>query len=163
MRHIIVCCLIACCTFLATPHTASAQGSFGIGLIIGEPSGVSWIYHLSDRNALDGALGFSPFDRFRIHVDYLWMSRAFRDRQMSFSYGVGLAVGLGTRYRDDRRGIFGYTVQEGALAVRFPLALSYTFPRTPLELGVEIAPLLILGPAFGVSFDGGLFFRYYPG
>ena len=47
-------------------------GTFGFGFILGEPTGLAWKYKLSRANALDGVIGFSPGNRFRIHVDYLW-------------------------------------------------------------------------------------------
>lgn len=154
--------LLACCLLALSPHVSRAQGQFGIGLIVGEPTGISWKYNLSDRNALDGALGFSPFDRMRLHVDYLWLARPFNERRLILSYGAGLAVGLGKRWVDGRRGVFGYVVQEAGLAVRIPIGLSYVIPRTPLEIGLEIAPLIILGPEAGLSADGGVILRIYP-
>jgi len=162
MRSIVIACCCACCLLTLTPLPLHAQGRFGIGLIVGEPTGISWKYHLSDGNALDGALGYSPFDRLRIHIDYLWKSRAFGDRRVEFSYGGGLAFGLGRRNPDGRPGIFGNVVQEGAIALRFAAGLSYVFPRIPLEVGLEAAPLLILGPEASWGIDGALFARYYP-
>jgi hypothetical protein len=162
MRVTVVYSLLACCLLAITPRTVHAQGSFGIGLIVGEPTGISWKYQLNDRHALDGALGFSPFDRMRLHVDYLWLNRAFNDRQFTLSYGAGLAIGFGKRWVDGRRGVLCYVVQEAALAIRIPVGLSYQIPRTPLEAGLEIAPLLILGPEAGWGFDGGLILRIYP-
>ena len=70
---------------------------------------------------------------------------------------TGLAIGFGKRWVDGRRGVFGYVVQEAALAIRIPVGLTYMIPRTPLEAGLEIAPLLILGPEAGWGFDGGTF------
>ena len=162
MRCTTFCCLLLCCLLTLAPHTTHAQGAFGIGLIVGEPTGISWKYQLSERNALDGALGFSPFDRMRLHVDYLWLARPFNERRLILSYGAGLAVGFGKRWVDGRRGVFGYVVQEAGLAVRIPVGLSYTIPRTPLEIGLEIAPLVILGPEAGLSADGGVILRIYP-
>ena len=162
MRCTSVCCLLACCLLAFIPHTTHAQGPFGIGLIVGEPTGISGKYHLSDRNAIDGALGFSPFDRMRLHVDYLWLSRPFGERRLVFSYGAGLAIGFGKRWVDGRRGVFGYVVQEAGLAVRAPVGLAYMIPRTLLEVGCEIAPLLILGPEAGLGVDGGVILRIYP-
>jgi hypothetical protein len=162
IRSRVICYVFACSLLMLTPPSARAQGPFGIGLMVGEPTGISWTYHLSERNALDGALGFSPIDRLRLHVDYLWKTRAFSDRRFTFSYGGGLALGLGRRYADGRPGIFGNVVQEGAIALRFSAGLAYEFPRMPLEVGIEAAPLLILGPVAGWGIDGAMFVRYYP-
>jgi hypothetical protein len=161
MRAAAVCCVLACCLLTITPPAVSAPGSFSIGLIVGEPTGISGKYQLSDRNAVDGALGFSPFDRLRLHVDYLWLLRPFNERRLTLSYGGGIAIGLGKRLVDGRRGVFGYVVQGVGLGLRGPVALTYVIPRTPLEAGIEIAPLLILGPEAGWGMDGGIFLRFF--
>jgi hypothetical protein len=162
MRHTAICILLLTCLITCTPDQTSAQGSFGIGLIVGEPTGLSWKYHLSDRNAIDGAFGFSPFDRLRLHADYLWTSRPFGERRLSFSYGVGGAIGLGKRIGDTKRGLLGYSVQETGFGVRGPVGVTYEIPRNPIEIGIEIAPILVFGPDLAFGFDGAVFFRFYP-
>jgi len=51
---------------------ARAQGKLGVGVILGEPTGIAWKYRLGGAEALDGAIGLSPSDRFRFHIDYRW-------------------------------------------------------------------------------------------
>jgi hypothetical protein len=152
--------MLVSCLLTITPRTMYAQESFCIGLIVGEPTGISCKYEINDRTALDGALGFSPFDRVRLHVDYLWLLRPFDDRRLTLSYGGGLAIGFGKRWVDGRRGVFGYVVREADLAIRGPVGLTYAIPRTRLEAGLEIGPLVILGPEAGLGMDGGIFFRF---
>lgn len=144
---------------------AVAQERFGFGFILGEPTGLSWKYRIDHLHALDGAIGFSPFDRFRIHVDYLWLSRPFRDPNFALHYGIGAAVGFGntteavfTRHGD------GYVVQSTSLGfgVRVPFGVDYAIPRSPVELFLEIAPLVIVTPAGGIGIDFGLGVRFYP-
>lgn len=55
--------------------TAHAQDrGFGLGIIIGEPTGVSVKGWLSDERAIDGALAWSLFGHswFSAHADYLF-------------------------------------------------------------------------------------------
>jgi hypothetical protein len=142
---------------------ARAQGNFGFGFILGEPTGLSWKYRTDRMNALDGAIGFSPFDRFRLHVDYLWHARPFRDPAFALHYGAGVAVGFGqTLYAS--RGKDGYFVRSRELgfALRVPFGIDYAIPRSPIEIFFEIAPLFILGPATGVGIDAGIGLRFYP-
>lgn len=150
---------------LATaPVALRAQGRFGFGFIVGDPTGFSWKYKMS-QNALDGAVGFSPFDRFRAHVDYLWVARPFDDANLSLTYGVGGAVGFGrTGYYLFRNGRYAfYTSDEpGDVGIRGPIGLNYMIPRSPVELTLELAPLLVLSPPAGFGFDGGLAVRFYP-
>jgi hypothetical protein len=150
------------CAFLLVGSQVRGQGSFGIGLIIGEPTGFSWKYKASSQNALDGAIGFSPADRFRAHIDYLWVARPFSDGNLTLTYGVGGVVGFGDRDVVERRGGFAYFNREVGFAARVPVGLNYMIPRSPVELGLEVAPLLILAPDGGLGIDGGFLVRFYP-
>ena len=162
MKHTVCCLLLITCLITIGSSHSHAQGSFGVGLILGEPTGISWKYKLNRRNAFDGAIGISPFDRMRLQVDYLWMSRPFNDQSFIFSYGVGMAVGFGERYVTGRRGVFGSFASDAGFAARVPLSLTYDIPRSPVELGFEIAPLIIFGPNSGFGMDGGILIRFYP-
>ena len=48
------------------------EGRLGVGIVLGEPTGIAWNYRTSHVNSVDGAVGLSPSDRFRLHADYLW-------------------------------------------------------------------------------------------
>lgn len=148
---------------VTTPAVLKAQGRFGFGFIVGDPTGFSWNYKMG-QNALDGGVGFSPFDRFRVHVDYLWVAHPFNEQHLSLTYGVGGAVGFGrTEYlvSDDRYVYFSRDVATG-VGIRGPVGLHYMIPRSPVELTLELAPILILAPDSGFGFDGGLAIRFYP-
>lgn len=141
---------------VATVQRAEAQGKFGAGFVFGEPTGIAWKYRISQLNALDGALGFSPFDRYRMHVDYLWHSTPFQEQRLVLHYGVGAAIGFG-------RGKYSYFLrdQEIGFAARVPIGLSYLIPRSPVDLFIEVAPMMIFTPNTGVGIDGGLGARFY--
>src|SRR5690349_12060164 len=68
---------------LTVADRGHAQGRFGAGFMFGEPTGISWKYRINQSNAVDGGIGFSPFDRYRIHADYLWQSTPFREPQLA--------------------------------------------------------------------------------
>ena len=57
-------------------HTSSFAQSenFGLGAIIGKPTGISGKYWLNNENAIDAALGYSFENNssINIHADYLW-------------------------------------------------------------------------------------------
>ena len=71
--------LVVFTVLLGAVPAAQAQSRFGFGFILGEPTGLSFKYRMNRDNAVDGAIGFSPWDRARIHVDYLWHARPVRD------------------------------------------------------------------------------------
>jgi hypothetical protein len=139
-------------------------GNFGFGFILGEPTGLSWKYKISRANALDGAIGFSPGDRFRIHVDYLWFAYPFHDPAFSLHYGIGAAIGFGNTWWVDRGHGNGYWAgtRELGFGLRVPVGINYGIPRSPVELFFELAPIFIFSPDMGVGIDVGIGVRFYP-
>ena len=141
-----------------------AQEKFGVGFMLGEPTGLAWKYRISQANAVDGAIGFSPFDQYRIHVDYLWQSYPFHDLNASVYYGVGGAVGFGhTSYfvYTNNGGRYFLGESDMGFAARVPVGLAYNVPRSPVNLFAEVAPLLILGPSSGLGMDAGVGIRFF--
>lgn len=153
------------CLLLCAGHLQGQTGGrFGIGIMLGDPSGLSWKYHLSARTALAGVAGFSPFDRFRLHVDHLWVARPFDEPALTLWYGVGGVLGFGHARVFVRNGKNSYVTRSVStgFGVRMAGALTYAIPRSPVEAGVELAPVLIIGPDPGAGLDAGLFVRFYP-
>ena len=144
--------------------SARTQGKFGVGVILGEPTGVAWKYRISGENAVDGAIGLSPADRVRFHVDYLWQKHSFQAEGLLLHYGAGVAFGTGgSRYLALSRGDTYVLHQEDlGFALRGVVGLTYEIPRSPFDAFLEIAPLLILSPASGMVIDAGLGVRIYP-
>lgn len=142
-----------------------SQGRFGFGFIIGEPTGFSWKHRIDAANAIDGAIGFSPYDRFRLHVDYLWIAYPAQDQNFTLHYGVGAAMGFGwTEYISaKRRGeVFLVRKNDLGLGVRGVFGVNYLIPRSPVELFLELGPLLIFTPDGGSGIDAGIGMRFYP-
>lgn len=157
-RIVVVFALIA-----LSSATGASQNKFGAGFIFGEPTGVSWKYRMNSSRAVDGAIGFSPYDRFRVHVDYLWQSHPFTEQRLSVHYGVGAAAGFGrTDYvlvSDGGRYIF--REREIGFGMRGVMGLTYLIPDSPLDMFFEVAPLMILTPDAGMGVDAGLGARVY--
>ena len=159
--------LFLACQVLAglfAPAGARAQGRLGVGIVVGEPTGIAFKYRLNGVNAIDGAIGFSPFDRFRLNIGYLWHSHPFETRDLALHYGLGGAFGFGrTDYIAVRNGN-AYVLRRGDLGfgVRIAGGLTYTIPRSPLDAFFEIAPLFIFAPGSGIGLDVGIGVRIYP-
>lgn len=140
---------IAAVVFLGAA-AAEAQ-DFGLGLVLGEPTGVSWKWWQSSRGALAGALAWSlDDDRLHINVDYLvhqFGDIRVREGRMAWYYGIGGRLNL--RHNRNRFG------------VRVPLGLDYTFERAPIDIFLEIAPTLELVPETDVDFDAVIGARYF--
>lgn len=141
-----------------------SQGRVGFGIIVGEPTGVAFKYRMNSVNAVDGALGFSPFDRFRLHADYLWHTYPFEEDRLAVHYGFGAAIGFGrTDYIAVNPGN-GYVLRSRELGfgVRGVLGLTYAIPRSIVDLFLEVAPVLVVTPDAGMGIDAGIGARVYP-
>jgi hypothetical protein len=139
---------------LASAQTGRAGGNTGIGIIFGEPTGVSFKFWTGRTIAIDAAAAWSFVNggAFQVHGDLLFHSfdlfRVEKGR-MALYYGFGGRLKTKTSTEDAR------------LSFRVPLGISYEFERAPVELFMEIAPMLNLAPKTEGDIGGGIGFRYY--
>ena len=130
---------------------------FGAGIILGEPTGISLKYWLTDMLAIDGAAGASynnDHDNdadFYLHGDLLWhdfdLLKVPRGR-LPVYFGVGALA----RFRDD---------EDNQVGVRIPVGLSYMFDNLPLDVFVEIGPAIDLAPDVRGEVTGGIGVRFW--
>ena len=136
----------------ALPQAAGAQSSgFGLGLILGEPTGFSFKGWIDQKSAIDAALAWSFVHEttFHVHVDYLWHTDALTKRaDMPFYYGIGGRIKTGG-------------AGDVRIGVRVVGGLAYYIPDTPLDVFVEIAPILDISPSTDFQINGGLGARYF--
>jgi hypothetical protein len=152
MRKII---LLAALFVVLSAVSTKAQSKFGLGLIIGEPTGVSGKYFLDKKSAIDGAFAWSfvNYGALNIHGDYLYHF------DNVFTPEVPVYVGIGGRVKfassdanksDDTR--FG---------LRVPVGLAWMPPKTPIDLFVEIIPIMDIAPSTEFTLAAAAGIRYY--
>lgn len=138
---------------------------FGIGIIVGEPTGLSAKKWISDTTAIDAAAAwsFADFNSFQLHADYLLhnydlIKTTELPGQLSVYYGIGGRIKL--KGSNDGNGN-GNNDEDARWGVRVPLGLSYTVRENPVEFFAEVVPLLDVAPEakFGVGVGVGA--RYY--
>lgn len=127
------------------------KNDFGLGIILGSPTGFSTKLWLSRSSAFDGALAwsFSGKGRFQIHGDYLWHNFKLikvEDGSLPLYYGLGFRVN------------FGDEVEAG---VRFPIGLEYIFPRAPFDVFIEVVPILRVIDKTDFEIDGAIGARFF--
>lgn len=142
--------LISSIIFVLLGGSAAAVDNFGLGAVVGEPTGITGKMFLSDSSAIDATLSWSFVkDKLYVHSDYLHhISGVFGPDvpELLVYTGIGGMIEL----KDNPE-----------IGVRIPLGLSYTIPDTPLELFFEVAPVVLLAPETTVDLTGGLGARYY--
>jgi hypothetical protein len=132
--------------------TLLAKGrDFGLGVIIGEPTGISFKYWNDAASAIDGAVAWSFGDEsaFHLHADYLL--HAFEVIKVSQG-ALPLYYGIGVRLKLQKKDNMG---------IRIPFGIAYHFKNAPLDVFFEIVPVLELIPSTELSFNGAFGLRYY--
>lgn len=163
--------LVTLLVTLLCPSAASAQpnpGSFGFGIILGEPTGASLKGSLSGSTSWDAAIGKSWFGGLHLHADYLWNINAFSSSRVGMYFGVGGVLGFGTGdgffiKGNDKVGAGGNS-EEGsvALGARVVGGINAVPFAAPLEFFLELAPIIGIVPGVGVGTGFSLGLRFYP-
>jgi hypothetical protein len=136
---------------------------FGIGVILGEPTGLSAKLWTSSVNAFDFGLGFSvggdrisyngsynDGSRVHFHMDYLWhaFNAISAAEKFPLYYGIGARLNSGGGY-------------DGSFGIRGVFGIAW-FPRsTPIDIFFELVPVLQLTNSVGFGVDAGLGVRYF--
>jgi hypothetical protein len=133
---------------------AGAQDSgFGLGIIVGEPTGISVKQWTDSRTAVDAAIAWS-FEKeaaLHLHGDLLYHSFTPPkiDRgKLTWYYGIGGRV----KFEDDSK-----------VGVRVPLGMDYFFGTAPLDFFFELVPILDLAPSTDFGMNAAIGIRYFFG
>jgi hypothetical protein len=173
IRHsLLAWCLGGACALaaLAPPAHASEVGQtkrFGLGLILGQPTGISVKYYFTPKHALTGGVGVGWWagQNFHVHVDYGYHFSLARTADFDLALWVGGGVKFFIYYynyhpywdphwQDHDYGRFG-------LGLRVPVGLGFHLNRVPLDIFLEIAPGIAFLPWIDGFADGGVGVRYY--
>ncbi|MDO9575313.1 MAG: kelch repeat-containing protein [bacterium] len=123
----------------------------GMGLIIGEPTGLSAKLWITENSALDGAIAWSFVNGgcLDLHADYLlhrYNILKIRKGELPLYYGIGARVNFRDKTTVGLRGVVG---------------LEYIFDTIPIDLFLEFAPILNLIPDRNFRFNAAIGIRYF--
>ena len=139
--------------FLFLVNTATAQNELGVGVILGEPSGISLKQWVSRTTAIDAgfAWSFANDTAIQIHADYLY-HRVYLFETDDFEGRIPVYYGIGART------VLG---DDSTVGIRFPVGLGRTFSDYPLELFLEVVPILDIAPNSNFAINAAIGARYY--
>jgi hypothetical protein len=137
------------------------RGLFGLGVVVGEPTGFSAKYWTRSDRALDFALGASFYSDFRFHGTYLYHIDAFNYQRVPLHYGIGISL----TGKGERTVVLGRNTvtrrNELGLGPRGSLGISYILPSAPFDMFIELgATLFVIRPA-GLELDLLVGTRFY--
>lgn len=128
------------------------ESTFGAGVVLGEPTGISLKLWTSTSTAIVGgvAWSFSGKSSLHLHSDYIWHNFSLvevEEGTLGFYYGIGARVLLSDN--------------KSRLGARVPVGVNYIFSNVPLEIFAEIVPIFDLIPDTKFNGNGGLGIRYF--
>lgn len=129
------------------------HGNFGIGIILGEPTGLSAKMWTTKNTAFDigVAWSWSGDGHFHIHGDYLFHNFDLFDVSKG-TLPVYIGIGARMLFRDNA---------DDRIGVRIPVGIEYYFDGMPIAVFGEIVPILDLAPSTDFDINGGLGVRFY--
>ena len=150
-----------------------ANKKFGLGLELGEPSGLTGKLFLSPSGALDFGVGYIyghyyAGDGFHLYADYLWHPFVLTSAE---PFELPFYIGVGGRFWDFDYGCnkFGDNCAFGgsAFGVRVPIGIAFDFNNVPLDIFIQLVPTLDFyrnyrneSLHFGVDFSVGVRFWF---
>ncbi|MBT8495054.1 MAG: hypothetical protein KJO07_18555 [Deltaproteobacteria bacterium] len=140
-------------TALMSAAAPRARADFGLGLVLGEPTGLSAQYTFGERNALNFALGFEIIDEgdndLYFHIDYIFM---IADLVNTGAFDLPFYVGVGG-FLIDRN--------DATIGARMPFGVEMQFKSAPINIFAEIGLSLAIIDDVDLDVFGALGFRYY--
>jgi hypothetical protein len=130
----------------------AGENELGLGVMIGNPTGLNGKYWLKDNTAVDGGFAFSlgKKTRLSIHSDYLLHKNGaffFND-----VHPLDLYFGIGGRMEFD---------EDIEVGVRVPVGLAHRFTEQPADMFAEIAPIVDFIGRTGLEIHIAVGARYY--
>ena len=133
---------------VATAGLFAQNSGLGVGIILGEPTGLSAKLWTGKTTAFDAAAAWSFGDEgaLHLHADMLFHNFGLINETLPVYYGIGARIKLA----DDPN-----------IGLRVPVGIAYQFAKAPFDVFLEIVPLLDLVPATDFGLNAAIGVRYY--
>jgi len=144
-----------------TAWTGSRGRNLGLGLMLGEPAGLTATFEIQPNEELRPLLAYSFSKLFYFSLAYdfrfpkaQWLPNALSN-WVPYAGISGLFIFSSSSDKGEKRGPFDSGDTFG-VALQVPLGMQYRLRGSPLEFGVELAPGLGVAPGTYFRFQGGL-------
>ncbi len=149
---------------LFTGMVSAADSNFGLGIVLGDPSGISARFATGSANSINVIVGYDANHDYAWHRneccrdggmlyvggDYLWYNynliRVSQGR-LPLYYGPGINATIANDY--------------SSIGVRGVVGLEYQFANAPFDVFLEIGPGINVIPNTWVNISGGLGARFF--
>ncbi len=137
---------------------------FGIGVIVGEPTGLSIKKWINETQAIDAGLGwsFSENNSFHIHADFLvQITDLLQAPEAKGELPLYVGIGGRIKMKEDNNGNNGRNDHDDLVGVRAPVGICYLFEDAPVEVFGEIVPILDIVPDTHFDLNAAIGARVY--
>lgn len=144
--------LIFCLLLIMTSSLMASSNKLGVGVMIGNPTGLNGKYWLEDNKAVDAGLAYSlgKHSDFSLHSDYLLHKDAAL--YINDTHPLDLYYGIGGRmeFADDLE-----------IGVRVPVGVSHKMEEQQADIFGEVAPIVDIIGKTGFELHLAVGARYY--
>lgn len=151
MKKYFLIAILSSVIFLSNLNYAQDKG-FGLGVVLGNPSGISAKYWVSNRAALDFGLGYSftsDNSLFDFFTDYVIHNTELIQNEENFVVYYGPGARLHIHKSQSRLGVRGV------------LGILWLPANSDIDIFLEVAPILDVIPETKFDFDGGIGLRFF--
>ena len=135
------------------------KGAFGVGIVLGEPTGLCAKLYLDDDTAIQGALGFNFYDTgIQVNAEYVLHPWIVQERD---AFVLPFYIGPGVRFIQYDGGRDGD--EHYAVGIRGVVGMLFDFKEVPLDVFLEVAGVLEydFDEGAGAALNLGAGVRYY--
>lgn len=154
MHKIAILFLVSCLLTL----NATARET-GIGIILGEPTGLTGKHWLDKNTAIAGAAAWSlsKNESLHLHADYLRHNfQLIKGKNIKGQLPVHYGLGVSSKLKEDKNNDTDIVV-----GLRLPVGLTWLVPREPVDVFVELVPEMELLPDTHFNIGLAIGARYY--
>ena len=132
-------------------QTLAQDEGFGLGVLLGEPTGINFKAWTGYKTAVVGtaAWSFGHQNSFQANIDYIFHDFdliKLEDEHLPVYYGIGVRI---------------KTTTDVLMGIRIPLGINYMFKKAPLDIFVELVPVFDVAPKTELYLNGGIGIRYF--
>ncbi|KAF0149737.1 MAG: hypothetical protein FD143_2718 [Ignavibacteria bacterium] len=127
----------------------SQEEGYGFGIMLGEPTGLSAKYWLDGKKALNFGLAYSfvtNANALAVHCDYVFHNNNLVTLPVYYGFGARIRAGGNDNSFLGARGVVG---------------VLYQFPKEPVDVFAEVAPVFNLFPKTTLHIDIAIGTRYF--
>jgi hypothetical protein len=126
-------------------HAFEANKTFGVGIELGEPTGLTGKYFFSDKAAIDFGLGWIYGHYYygngaHLYADFLYHPISLVSTD---AFELPLFIGVGFRFWDFDycyRDLCGY--HDSAFGIRIPFGIAFDFNNAPIDIFLQLVPVI---------------------